>query len=95
LIFTKKEKEAKRKKRSEGEACGNCRNYGNPLEKRADSHSCLDKTEQNTCSVLSTVTTGPTAVNKITGNKKTEGSASTLENPFFCPKSGVHLRVPD
>jgi len=27
-IFTKKEKEAKRKKHAEGEACGNCRNYG-------------------------------------------------------------------
>jgi hypothetical protein len=36
---------------------------GNPLEKRADSHSCLDKAEQNTCSALSTVTTGPAAIN--------------------------------
>jgi len=36
---------------------------GNPLEERADSHSWLDKPEQNTCSALSTVTTGPAAIN--------------------------------
>jgi len=49
----------------------------------AFSHSCLDKTEPKTCSVLSTAPTGSTAVNKRTGNKKTEGSGIHLINPTF------------
>jgi hypothetical protein len=40
------------------------------LKKRADSHSCLDKTERRTCSVLSTVTTGSAAVHKETTEKE-------------------------
>src|SRR5439155_17114486 len=51
----------------------------------AFSHSCLDKTEQKTCSVLSTVTTGPAAVDKITENKKNRRQRlHTLESPFYC-----------
>ena len=42
----KRSKKKEKKEKAEGEACGNCRNYGNPL-KNADSHSCLEKPSKN------------------------------------------------
>jgi hypothetical protein len=96
-FFHKERKGTKKKRKTrQGEAYGNCRNYGNPLEKRADFHSCLDKTERKTCSVLSTVPTGP-AINKQKPNgKKTirNGAFRYMGGLWKLWKSAKNARIP-
>jgi len=59
----RKKKNQKERKTRKGAGLWKLPQLWKSAEKRADFHSCLDKTERKTCSVLSTVPTGPAAAN--------------------------------
>jgi hypothetical protein len=81
-IFTKKEKEAKRKKHAKGEACGNCRNYGKKQNAALLFPTVAWISRATNVRGYPQLRTGPTAVNK-TAETKNQGPRIHLKQPGF------------